>query len=56
MIVSILNNYTLSSYNMHQKVDIIHSIHIEISYTQFRPRRFEKEIYKCVSYSIKRCG
>ena len=25
------NNYTLSSYNMQQKVDIIHSIRIETS-------------------------
>ena len=30
------NNYTLSSYNMQQKVDIIHSIRIETSYTQSR--------------------
>lgn len=29
-----INNYTLSSYNMQQKVDIIHSIRIETSYTQ----------------------
>ena len=28
------NNYTLSSYNMQQKVDIMHSIRIKTSYTQ----------------------
>ena len=28
------NNYTLSSYNMQQKVDIIHSIRIETSCTK----------------------
>jgi len=29
------NNYTLSSYNMQQKVGIMHSIRIKTSYTQF---------------------
>jgi hypothetical protein len=29
------NNYTSSSYNMQQKVDIMHSIRIETSYIQF---------------------
>jgi len=28
------NNYTLSSYNTQQKVDIMHSIHIETSYVK----------------------
>ena len=28
------NNYTLSSYNTQQKVDIMHSIHIETSYAE----------------------
>ena len=28
-------NHTLSSYNMQQKVDIIHSIRIETSYVKF---------------------
>jgi len=28
------NNYTLSSYNMQQKVGIMHSIRIKTSYTQ----------------------
>jgi hypothetical protein len=30
----IISNSTLSSYNMQQKVDIIHSIRIETSYIQ----------------------
>lgn len=30
------NNYTLSSYNMQQKVGIMHSIRIKTSYTQFK--------------------
>jgi len=30
------NNYTLSSYNMQQKVDVIHSIRIETSYMKWR--------------------
>ena len=29
------NNYTLSSYNMQQKVGIMHSIRIKTSYIQF---------------------
>ena len=33
------NNYTLSSYNMQQKVDIIHSIRIETSCAKLRARQ-----------------
>jgi len=35
IITNCVNNYTLSSYNIQQKVDIIHSIHIETSYVQY---------------------
>ena len=39
------NNYTLSSYNMQQKVDIIHSIRIETSYIQFGSPPPEQKLY-----------
>ena len=41
MIISNFDNYTLSSYNMQQKVDITHSIRIETSYTQFKKYFFK---------------
>jgi len=40
------NNYTLSSYNMQQKVGIMHSIRIKTSYTTFRPPHASENIIK----------
>ena len=46
------NNYKLSSYNMQQKVDIIHSIRIETSYPTYFLRIFKlKKILFPIQYS-----
>jgi len=39
------NNYTLSSYNMQQKVGIMHSIRIKTSYIQFGSPPPEQKLY-----------
>jgi len=46
------NNYTLSSYNMQQKVGIMHSIRIKTSYPTYFLRIFKlKKILFPIQYS-----